>query len=183
MIIDSKSRLRPAPAQMSMIGDVPDEADCGASIYRRAKAAEVERVGKCDRFRGALAALHRAGEIDDAHVGAADRWAADYIFGVMGARDPERKSSGKAPDLHAQMLSRSAAVARCRLVRSSLGFCSEVRLKMLLVEELSFSAMAEKLLPGDGNGRKKIAAQATLLLEQLTEFYFHYDRQRKTIAD
>ena len=98
-------------------------------------------------------------------------------MGVVGARDPEAKRSGKAPDLHASMLARAAAVARCRNVRNGLGVCGEIRLRLLLIDELPFSSIATKLFPGDVNGRKKVAAQMAFLLEQLAELYLALDKR------
>jgi hypothetical protein len=109
---------------------------------------------------------------------AAQRWYKDYVMGIIGAHDPEARRSGKAPDLHAAMLSRTEAIGRCKTVRHSLGLCGEVRLRLLLVDELSFSAIAAILLPGDVNGRKKVAAQMVLLLQQLTELYDRIDRAK-----
>lgn len=143
-----------------------------------------ERLGKEQQIRvkenvqyvvSSLSLLARSGDIDDAQAGAAERWYRDYVLGVIGARDPDQRRSGKAPDLHASMLARTAAVARCRAVRGGLGACGEERLKLFLIDELTFSSIAAKLLPGDGNGRKKIAAQIVFLLQQLAELYQHID--------
>ncbi|MCQ8277776.1 hypothetical protein NFI95_04875 [Acetobacteraceae bacterium KSS8] len=130
------------------------------------------------RVVGGLTTLNKTGDINQEQLDAAERWYRDYVMGVIGARDPERRSSGKAPDLHAAMLSRTSAVGRCRFVRDSLGLCGEIRLKLLLIDELSFSAIAAQLLPGDVNGRKKIAAQMVFLLEQLAEIYARFDKRR-----
>lgn len=153
----------------------------------RAERATPERLGKgqdvriednVQRLVGGVASLIGIGDVDKATTSAAERWYRDYVMGVIGARDPEARGSGRAPDIHASMLARAAAIARCRTVREGLGLCSEIRLKLLLVDELSFSMIAEKLLPGDTNGRKKIAAQMALLLEQLAEQYMSIDRRR-----
>ncbi len=80
------------------------------------------------------------------------------------------------------MLARTAAVGRCRVVRSGLGLCGEIRLKLLLIDELSFSAIAAKLFAGDINGRKKVAAQMAFLLEQLAELYMSMDQRSKPDA-
>lgn len=147
--------------------------------------ATSERLGKGQQIRvkenvqyvvNAVSTLVRIGDIDDAQAGAAERWYRDYVMGVIGARDPDQRGSGKAPDLHASMLARTAAVARCRAVRDGLGTCGEERLKLFLLDELTFSSIAARLLPGDGNGRKKIAAQIVFLLQQLAELYQHIDR-------
>ncbi len=129
------------------------------------------------RVVNALATLAKNGDIDQAQSSAAERWYRDYVMGVIGARDPEAQRSGKAPDIHASMLARTAAVGRCRSVRNGLGLCSEIRLKLLLIDELSFSAIAARLFPGDVNGRKKIAAQMAFLLEQLAELYRALDQR------
>ena len=57
-----------------------------------------------------------------------------------------------------------------------------MRLRLLLVEELSFSAIAEKLMPNDVNGRKKVAAQLVFLLEQLAEHYDLHDKSRRPLG-
>lgn len=145
-----------------------------------------ERLSKEQQFRikdniqcivGAVSVLLRAEEIDQAQAGAAERWYRDYVMGVIGARDPEQRGSGKAPDVHASMLSRTAAIARCRVVREGLGSCGEERLKLFLIDELTFSAIAGRLFPGDGNGRKKIAAQIVFILQQLAEIYHLIDKR------
>lgn len=130
------------------------------------------------RLASGLTTLARAGDIDQAHVDAAERWYRDYVMGIIGAQDPEALQSGRAPDIHAAMFARTAAVARCRSIRQSLGQCSEIRLKLLLIDELSFSAAAQHLFPGETNGRKKVAAQMSFLLEQLAEHYMLIDRIR-----
>jgi len=174
-----RSEIQPVEAAFSQGSLVPE------LLLERAPA---ERTGKGQRLRvedgvqkviGGLTTLTRNGEIDQAQSSAAERWYRDYVTGVIGARDPDAKRTGRAPDIHAAMLSRSAAVTRCRAVRQALGFCGEVRLKMLLVDELSFSAIAAALLPNDVNGRKKIAAQMVFLLEQLTEHYAAFDDARR----
>ena len=134
------------------------------------------------RVTSGLSLLNGSGEVSAEQATAAERWYKDYVMGVVGARDPEARKSGRAPDLHAAMLARTAAVGRCRFVRQALGLCGEMRLKLLLVEELSFSAIATVLLPNDTNGRKKVAAQFLLLLEQLTEIYETFDRGKSLSA-
>lgn len=165
------------------------QIDCSRhSDILKAQRTPHERLRKGQDFRinddvqrliGGVAALAQSGEIGQAHADAAERWHRDYVMGVIGARDPEARGSGKAPDLHAAMLARTAAIGRCRVVRQSLGACGEIRLRMLLIDELSFSATAAKLLPGEANGRKKIAAQMSFLLEQLAEHYHLLDQARK----
>ncbi|WP_419729540.1 hypothetical protein [Lichenicola sp.] len=146
-----------------------------ATPERLAKGQDARVQDNVQRMVGALAALLPNGAVEPVRAAAAERWYRDYVMGVVGARDPEASRSGRAPDIHAAMLARSAAIGRCRAVREGLGLCSELRLKLLLVDELSFSAIAAILLPGDSSGRKKIAAQMSFLLEQLAEQYASID--------
>lgn len=178
MKIGRTTSIKTVDAPTSCAGDmVPYRAD-RAPAERIGKGQDIRVEEDVQRVVGGLATLARAGDIDQAQSSAAERWYRDYVMGVIGARDPEARRSGKAPDIHGSMLARTAAVARCRSVKDGLGLCGEIRLKLLLVDELSFSAIAGKLLPGDINGRKKIAAQMAFLLEQLTEFYAAMDRRR-----
>ncbi len=157
----------------------PNEFDEGSgtgvtnviSRLRRQHAVDVVEVEGVSRVQGALAALRRAGDIDDSHVAAAERWYRDWVMGVEGATDPSVRRSGKAADVHAAMLTRVAACARCRDVRRSLGQAAELRLRLIVLDELSFSEVGRRLMPGDLNGRKKVAAQTAFLLELLAEHY------------
>ncbi len=182
MNIDCRANMVPVDATVSRVM---------TSVMLGGERAPRERLGKGQEIRvrdevqqvvSGLTTLAKTGDIDQAQSSAAERWYRDYVMGVVGARDPEARRSGKAPDLHAAMLARTAAVGRCRAVRQGLGLCGEIRLKLLLIDELSFSAIAAKLLPGDVNGRKKIAAQVSFLLEQLSELYVELDRQRARVV-
>ena len=124
----------------------------------------------------ALAALRRSGDIGDRHLAAAERWCVDWTMGVEGARHPLRPTSGQAGDRDIGMLSRIKASARCEKVRLALGASAELRLRMTIIDELSFCEIGRRLMPGDINGRKKIAAQTALLLEMLAEHYQSSDR-------
>ncbi len=176
MKIDSDRKLQPTPVNMSVEVSMERYLETRATPERTRKGNDFRILDGVQRLCGPLSALHRSGEIDDSHVSAADRWYRDYVLGVEGARDPDSARSGKARDFHAGMLSRVAACARYRGVREALGFCSEVRLRLLLLDELSFSAIVGKLMPTDVNGRKKVAAQMVFLLEQLTEHYANLDK-------
>ncbi len=142
------------------------------------KIEQTRAVGTGTRTASALSALRRSNDIDDTHMAAADRWHRDWVMGVVGACDPSIQRSGQAADPHARMLARIAASSRCTAVRAYLGTQAEQRLRMILVEELSFSEIGRRLLPGDVNGRKKIAAQTILLLEMLAEHYENRDHCR-----
>ena len=102
---------------------------------------------------------------------AARRWQHDWLLGAATVCDGERTSAGQAADRHAAMLARLAASTRCRAVRRFLGEHAERHLRLLLVETMSFSEVARLLMPGDIDGRKKVAAQASLLLDILASHY------------
>ena len=172
--------LQPAHAHMSAEWSVEQYLENRAPPERLRQGNIFTVVAGVQRLCAPVSALHRSGDIDASHVMAADRWYRDYVLGVIGARDPDSARSGKARDFHAGMLARVAACTRYRDVREALGFCAEVRLRLLLVDELSFSAIAQKLLPKDVNGRKKVAAQMVFLLEQLAEHYDVVDRRTRS---
>ncbi|WP_428375183.1 hypothetical protein [Lichenicoccus sp.] len=178
MKIDSELRTMPSADTMSTDRAYDGHVAHRATPERLAKASGSAVSAGVQRLTGPLLALLRAGDIEAHHVAAADRWYRDYVLGVQGARDPETTSTGRAPDIHAGMLSRVAACGRHRDVGEALGLCAEVRLRLLLIDELSFSAIASKLMPRDVNGRKKIAAQMIFLLEQLAEHYARLDQAR-----
>jgi hypothetical protein len=167
------------PTSASPAVVVPNHVRAERSPRERAGKGQILRVEEdVQRVIGGLTLLSKAGDIAQDQADAAQRWYKDYVMGIIGAHDPEARRSGKAPDLHAAMLSRTEAIGRCKTVRHSLGLCGEVRLRLLLVDELSFSAIAAILLPGDVNGRKKVAAQMVLLLQKLTELYDRIDRAK-----
>ena len=179
MKIDSSHKLRPASPRLSMAvdyveGDLPQRAP----PERLQKGSEFRISRNVQHICGPLQAMRRSGDIDDCHVAAANRWYRDYVLGVEGARDPEAFRSGKAGDAHTGMLARLAACERHSQVQRALGLCAELRLRLMLVDELSFSAMADKLMHNEVNGRKKVAAQMTFLLEQLVEHYRLLDQRR-----
>ena len=182
MNIDCNISMMPVDAPVSPVMTSAPPGGERAPRERLGKGQEVRIRDDVQQIVTGVTTLAKCGDIDQAQSSAAERWYRDYVMGVVGARDPEARSSGKAPDVHASMLARTAAIGRCRAVRQGLGLCGEIRLRLLLVDELSFSAIAAELLPGDVNGRKKIAAQMSFLLEQLAELYAELDRQRMRAA-
>jgi len=135
----------------------------GGKLKKRAKQYTVQ-------------SLYDAGEIGADALNAAAWWYADYIFSTVGHLDlmrdalPENYEPG---DIHTFAISRGHAGARISRVRDRLGFCAHVRLEMMLAREMSFSAMGRSLFPNlsDGLRRKKVAAQCSLVLEQLALSY------------
>ncbi|KXV75874.1 hypothetical protein AD954_14020 [Acetobacter cerevisiae] len=119
------------------------------------------------RASGALYTLFRSGAILERHVAAAEMWARDYETGILGARDPEAGRSGGKSDIEYALLSRAAAVTRCRAVEYTLGKVSMRFMIAMMIDGLSVNQMEQQMK----KDRKKIAGAIELLLEQLVELY------------
>ncbi|KXV23871.1 hypothetical protein AD942_11015 [Gluconobacter japonicus] len=131
-----------------------------AELERNKKTIEVMRRGV------GLYSLLRSGTIRQWHVDAAQRWARDFETGIMGAADPERRSTGQGT-LEDMMLARSAAVARCEGVRRTLGRYASDLLVLLVLDGLSVAKIAEMY----GKNRQSMTGAVELLLEQLGDYY------------
>lgn len=121
------------------------------------------------RSSGALYTLRKSGAIQDRHVAAAEMWARDYETGILGARDPEAGKSGRKSDIEYAMLSRAAAVTRCKSVRRCLGAASQRFLVMMMIDGMSVNQMHVAMQ----KDHKKVAGAIEFLLEQLVEYYDH----------
>lgn len=131
-----------------------------AELEKNKKTVEVMRRGV------GLYSLLRSGTIRQWHVDAAQRWARDFETGIMGASDPERRSTGQGT-LEDMMLARSAAVARCEGVRRTLGRYAADLLVLLVLDGLSVARIAEMY----GKNRQSMTGAVELLLEQLGDYY------------
>ncbi len=175
----SEPETEPAgPARRTLRHIAPETIDNGPTPERRSKMAARGRDG---RAIGLVDLMYRRLQIGDAEVAAANRWHRDYVTGIIGAVDPEEGRTSTGADAHDVQLSRIAAVARCRAVRMALGFCAEVRLNMLLVEEMSYAAMAQRLFPAQPSGEPRIKAELVFLLGQLVEHYLEADRKVRPV--
>lgn len=117
-------------------------------------------------------ALLHAGDISQSAADAAERWYQDYIFGYCDYKEipPDyRPSTLTRHDSVSWQLVRGKAMARISAVQAALGLCAHQRLRMMLVDELSFRAMGVALFPAlaASSAQRKIAAQCALVLEQL----------------
>ncbi|PCD79840.1 hypothetical protein CO710_05950 [Acetobacter orleanensis] len=145
-------------------------AENGPTPERRARS---EFVGTAPpRVLRTVQALLQVGDITQLAADAAERWYRDYVFGYcdyVEFSDQHRPSTLTRHDAVSWQLVRARAMARITAVRDALGLCAHQRLRMLLVDELSFRAMGEALFPAisAGSSQRKIAAQCALLLEQL----------------
>lgn len=120
-------------------------------------------------------ALLNAGDITQTAADAAEQWYKDYIFGYCDYNEvPPGYQPGTLTrhDAVSWQLVRGKAMARVEAVRAALGLCAHQRLRMMLVDELSFRAMGVALFPAvsASSAQRKIAAQCALLLEQLDAF-------------
>ena len=129
--------------------------------------------GRVTRIARGVAALERSNEIGTAEVVAANRYTREYEFGMARMRlvslEATRGGTGGEPTgiTEAQLDAQTSV----RLVRQALGVHAEMRLRLLLIEDVSFVRMAEILMPDHKKGDEKLKAQAALLLHQLAEHY------------
>ena len=130
------------------------------------------------RVVGAVGLMWKKGEIEDAEHAAAERWYRDYATGVLGGRDPKEGRCTGGADAHDVQIARLSATTRSIAARRVIGFCGEVRMKAVMVDELTFVAAASRLMPGKSGGERLIKAQVELILKQLVEHYGAVDRAR-----
>ena len=193
MKIDRRSALARSPALVSAgampvtrggrsdqeppvggFGPTPERGQHGQEFRPGNVISHEGRPGRAFRVASSLYQLRKADKIDDAQERAAERWYRDYVCSE-GASDPGAGASCGRADLHEVMIIRAESSARRTEVRKALGFCAEVRLRMLMVDCLSFTAMGEVLKLG----RQEVSSQAAFLLKMLAEFYETRDRRRR----
>lgn len=154
--------------------------DNGPTPERLAKSEWVGNAPK--RVLVTVQALLNAGDITQEAANAAERWYRDYVFGACGYKefspDHVADTTTRHDDVSWQVV-RANAWGRVVDVRQALGVCAHQRLRMMLVDELSFRAMGEMFFPKISSdlGRKKIGAQCAMLLEQLSEFYVAHGKK------
>ncbi len=136
------------------------------------------RYGKAMRIVRGVATLHRAKEIGDAELRAADRYVREWEIGMARMRlvSLEATRGGTGGDAQGITEAQLDALTSVRKVRQALGLCSEIRLRLMLVEEASFTRMAERLMPGRPRANETLRAQAVILLQQLAEHYAARDK-------
>lgn len=159
--ISAKTRATPALAALAPATPTPE------------RLARSQFVGTHPMrvLRTVQAFLH-AGDISQSAVDAAERWYQDYIFGYCDYKEippDHRPSTLTRHDSVSWQLVRGKAMARISAVQAALGLCAHQRLRMMLVDELSFRAMGAALFPAlaASSAQRKIAAQCALVLEQL----------------
>ncbi|WP_240386366.1 hypothetical protein [Asaia bogorensis] len=110
-----------------------------------------------------LYSLLHSGTITQCHVVAAQSWASDVETGIIGAFDPERRSTGQGT-LEDMLIARSATVAGCESVRRNLG---RYAADLFVLDGLPVSRIAKIY---DKN-RRSMADAVALLLDQLSYYY------------
>ncbi|MFT8326713.1 hypothetical protein [Gluconobacter oxydans] len=160
---------------------IPAKAEDNSPTPERMAKGDFEWQGKKRVKLNTVNALHMAGDIDGSAVTAAKWWICDYVFanhGYLDILNDVLPSDYVKGDVHTFAISRGNAAERIGMIRDRLGLCAHVRLEMMLARELSFSAMAEALVPAKGTqGRKVVSAQCALVLEQLCDAYTQVRRE------
>lgn len=149
------------------------EVECQPTPERRTHSQFVG--SKLARVLRTVQALLNAGDISQTAADAAERWYQDYVFGYCDYKEfsPEfQPSTLTRHDAVSWQMVRGKAMGRITDVQQALGLCAHQRLRMMLVDELSFRAMGAALFPtlSASSAQRKIAAQCALLLEQLEAF-------------
>ncbi|WP_338332011.1 hypothetical protein [Acetobacter sp. LMG 32666] len=160
---------------------------CGPTPERMEKSvfvADASSPGGPLRVLGTVQALLNARDITQDAANAAERWYRDWVFAYMGHIEYPTHHTPNTLTRHDDVswqMTRAHAAGRVADVRHALGLCAEVRLKLMLVDELSFMQMGRVIFPhlSDARARLKISAQCAMLLEQLDGFYDGLRRARQ----
>lgn len=169
----SASSLSVVRKKSKILPPVLAEAEFQPTPERRTHSQFVG--SKPARVLRTVQALLNAGDISQTAADAAERWYQDYVFGYCDYKEfsPEfRPSTLTRHDAVSWQMVRGKAMGRITDVQQALGLCAHQRLRMMLVDELSFRAMGAALFPtlSASSAQRKIAAQCALLLEQLEAF-------------
>jgi len=125
-------------------------------------------------------ALREGDDIGDPEVVAAERFRADYTFGVEGVRDPIAGRCG-GHDPHDAQIARSEAITRYREITDAIGPRLSAWLVSLVVMDWSFAAMQRAYMPGPLGARIEMRGRCTTVLILLSRMYAAIDKraQRK----
>ncbi|GBQ09765.1 hypothetical protein AA21291_0187 [Swaminathania salitolerans LMG 21291] len=155
-------------------GERPVEGD-NAPTPERLRHSAFRVDGESLRVVTSVRRLYEAGEIGDDEVAAAQRWRCEVEYAELGIVDADRHGLDRYEkgDVHTWMLGRGRCRERLRHIREVLGTTIHIRIEMMLLHEMSLSAMAQLVFPNHARavGRSRVAAQCALALERLGEFY------------
>ncbi|QDH17421.1 hypothetical protein [Swingsia samuiensis] len=162
---------------------IPAFAEDVSPTPERTAKPDYETCGKKRVKVNTLKALEQSGDITSEDVTSAERWYSDYILFTSGYADALHESKDSdyiRGDVHTFAISRGKAAERISLCRERFGLCVHLRLEMMLVNGLSFSAMGEKLFPdvASTQARAKTSAQCAMALQMLTAFYREQAQER-----
>lgn len=157
-----------------------------AALPQTSAPAGLMAQAALNRPRRTVQGLLQAGDITQEAADAAERWCRNYVFGYfdyLEHTNPAPQGQSVRHDAVSWQMVRAQAMARITTVRDALGLCAHQRLRMMLVDDLSFRAMGEALFPAisSSSAQRKIAAQCALVLEQLAvlEITLHRAEQAK----
>ena len=162
--------------------EIARAVDNGPTPERLAKS--VFTLGNPPRVLTTVQALLNAGDITQDAANAAERWYRDYIFGKNGyvefKPDHVPDTITKHDDVSWQVV-RANSWGNVLDVKYALGLYTHRRLEMMLIDEMSFAQMGAALRPemSQESARKKLAAQCSIILEQLAEFYLNIKRKQR----
>ena len=149
-------------------------------------AKSVFTRGNPPRVLTTVQSLLNAGDITQDDANAGERWYRDYVFGKFGyveyAPDYVKDATIKHDPVSWQVV-RAKAWGRVLDVKRAYGVGAELRLRMMLVDEMSFTKMAKEFFPhmSLSTARTKISGQSAMLLEQLAAFYRNKDGARSSV--
>ena len=144
------------------------------TIRDPASNARVQRVDS------AVSQLVHSGTLQARHQAAADRWTADYQFGVHGARDPEKRGGG-GQGYDALTIARLESCNRYLDAKAAVGRYADELLVAVLHDRLSLTAIAAQR----GSQTSRVSGMLVGAMERLVEHYEAADsprRRRHTIA-
>ncbi len=97
------------------------------------------------RILSGVRRLYQDGKITGGDAAAAEKYAADYALGILGAMDPERRGSSCRGDLHAFQVARLDAASRYREAKSAIGAEADHLLQLFVVQQKGMAAIARQL--------------------------------------
>ncbi|MBB3175473.1 hypothetical protein FHR90_003329 [Endobacter medicaginis] len=146
----------------------PERWQHGSSVSVTRDAATGIRT---QSVSGAFEHMLRSGSLLPRHKAAADRWLADFEFGVLSARDPEKRGTGAAGSHDGFQIARLDAVNLYFKAKWALGPAAHSLLEPVLHERLSLTVLEIKL----GRDRRYISGKIEAALDRLVEHYYAVD--------
>lgn len=139
-------------------------------------------AGRPHRVVTALDALLKSGDISDEAYAAARKWRRDYLFARFGYQEISSQRLGTTYYKHDEIswrMTRAEVWRTLAEIRTAIGAEAHRRLEWGLIEEVSFTQMAAKIMPHRrvDDARKRVSAQFALTLSRLDEVYQERRRQ------